>query len=390
MLKRITILFFLLMIFIVGIPAEAAPKVSFNGAEAIDVTGSKLFDGHLLFPVKYLSDYFGADCEWNNINKQLSFQKNGHTGVFIPGETRYTRDGQVTDMECPAQIISESLYVPLRPVADIIGAEISYNAETNVVNISYNEKRSGMTVEEYLNASAVSAAKNGTCAIKGNINGKVSSGADGTDKEEFQIAAIIDGKIDNKKLAYYLILDMTGKETGQEDDNIRGEILIKGNKMYSRLAGEEWIEEEELPPEALDLMKQLTDPSFIQANYSESLSQYGIHAVFGNDIVRNGKKNTVIKILLNKDQFLNAVKTILTESDNYYSEDIAMMDGFISMVDMNLGYEMYIDSDTMLTELVKFQSTAGINDPAFSIAIEFDGNMSFTDYGEKMLMPNPR
>jgi len=92
--------------------------------------------GRLLVPLRGILEKMGAYVEFNSADQIVTASGNG-TRIRLPiGSRQATVNGQSTSLDVPAQIINGSTMVPLRFVAESLGASVDFNSRTNTVAIN--------------------------------------------------------------------------------------------------------------------------------------------------------------------------------------------------------------------------------------------------------------
>lgn len=96
-----------------------------------------------LIPVRFVSEQLGASVSWNGKTSTATIQKNGIKVDVTIGETnlRVTKNGkaELVQMDTAAVIQSGRTYVPIRFVAEALGAYVDYSDYYHVIGI-YNDE----------------------------------------------------------------------------------------------------------------------------------------------------------------------------------------------------------------------------------------------------------
>jgi hypothetical protein len=105
-------------------------------------------NGTTFVPIRGAFEELGFDVEWDSTTKniymtrdniEISVPTTSTTPQFFVGITNVSNKAY----NCSELIkVNDSYYVPLRDIAEQIGAEISWNAEEKIAHISYNGKDS--------------------------------------------------------------------------------------------------------------------------------------------------------------------------------------------------------------------------------------------------------
>lgn len=111
-------------------------QVSFN-----EQSGNPFLDrnGRTQVPLRITMESFGANVEWNNENKIATVAKN-NTIVKIPiGEKYITVDNKQIATDTEAIIKDGKTYLPIRVVAESLGAKVFWDSDTQSVVLSTNK-----------------------------------------------------------------------------------------------------------------------------------------------------------------------------------------------------------------------------------------------------------
>jgi hypothetical protein len=85
-------------------------------------------EGRTLIPIRFIAEMLGAHVGWNAATREVSLSLNGESLTFAIGQT-------VASMDVPAQIINDRTFVPLRFIAEHFGAIVSFDNDTRAIEI---------------------------------------------------------------------------------------------------------------------------------------------------------------------------------------------------------------------------------------------------------------
>lgn len=143
--------------------AHAAPpiRVNVNGTPvAFTGTPPTEVKGSVLVPLRGVFQALGASVNYNPVTRVITAEK-GSANVTLPlGSTTATVNGQTQTLSQPAQSVGGTTLVPLRFIAQALGASVQWVAAANTVEIK--------TAEPHL-ASLPSSPGNG--AVIGQVTG---------------------------------------------------------------------------------------------------------------------------------------------------------------------------------------------------------------------------
>lgn len=121
--------------------AQAAPiRVNVNGAP-IAFTGTPPIEikGAVLVPLRGVFQALGATVNYNPVTKVINAEKGSSTVVLALGQAMATVNGQTQSLSQPAQAIGGTTLVPLRFVAQALGAYVQWVAAASTVEITTAE-----------------------------------------------------------------------------------------------------------------------------------------------------------------------------------------------------------------------------------------------------------
>ena len=105
-------------------------------------------NGRTLVPVRGVFEELGFSVSWDSSVGKASLSDGKHEVSIIKGQNYIKVDGKQIYPDVPQQIINNGLYLPVKAIADAIGADTSWNAEKKLVHISYGGKDSYITCVE--------------------------------------------------------------------------------------------------------------------------------------------------------------------------------------------------------------------------------------------------
>lgn len=86
-----------------------------------------IIEGRTLMPVRFISENFGCDVSWDNDTRTVTVKKDGKTITMKIDDKQLTADGNVTEMDVPAQIIDGRTFIPLRALTEALGKEVFWD-----------------------------------------------------------------------------------------------------------------------------------------------------------------------------------------------------------------------------------------------------------------------
>lgn len=107
--------------------------IEFSGTPPTEIKGA------VLVPLRGVFQALGASVDYNAATRVINAQK-GATTVLLPlGSLQATVNGQPQDLSQPAQAVGGTTLVPLRFVAQALGAYVDWHAATSTVEITTQE-----------------------------------------------------------------------------------------------------------------------------------------------------------------------------------------------------------------------------------------------------------
>ena len=122
--------------------ACAAPRISVtvNGTPVVFAgTPPTEIKGAVLVPLRGVFQALNATVNYNPVTKTINAQKGSATVVLPLGATTATVNGQAQALSQPAQVIGGTTLVPLRFVAQALGAYVQWHAASSAVEIKTAE-----------------------------------------------------------------------------------------------------------------------------------------------------------------------------------------------------------------------------------------------------------
>jgi len=120
-----------------GIETEAGegPKVKLKGKDVKFNVPPVIKEGRTLIPVRAIMNGLGAEVTWDEAAKTVTIVRDGVTVVVTLDSRVITVNGEEQEMDVPAQLISNSTFVPIRFVAQALNMNVDWDEETGTVDI---------------------------------------------------------------------------------------------------------------------------------------------------------------------------------------------------------------------------------------------------------------
>lgn len=99
--------------------------------------------GRAVIPLRKVAELMGAAVEWNNAERSVTFTKSGKVAKLVIGEKQYTVNGSHKAMDVAGFIENSRTYVPFRVIGEALGATVGFDDPSKTVLISTADKTSG-------------------------------------------------------------------------------------------------------------------------------------------------------------------------------------------------------------------------------------------------------
>jgi len=90
-----------------------------------------------LVPVRFISEAFGADVQWDGSLKVVTITLNGKVIRLQVGNTQAIVGGTFVSLDQPPVIVNKRTFVPIRFIAEAFGADVQWDETTKTVTIVY-------------------------------------------------------------------------------------------------------------------------------------------------------------------------------------------------------------------------------------------------------------
>lgn len=113
------------------------PRVYLNNNKMLLQNSPFANNGSNYIPLRDVANNLGASVNWDNSTQTVTISANGNNIVQKIGENKAIVNGEVKEVSSPAILKNGTTYVPIRFVSENLGANIEYNQTTNQIYISY-------------------------------------------------------------------------------------------------------------------------------------------------------------------------------------------------------------------------------------------------------------
>lgn len=108
-----------------------------------------IIDNSTYLPIRFISEGFGAEVEYNDETKDATITLDGRTITINSNTTIAKKDGEEIDMEIKPLQMNSRLYVPLRKVSELLDKKVTWD-DCGLITISDNENLLDTTVDREL------------------------------------------------------------------------------------------------------------------------------------------------------------------------------------------------------------------------------------------------
>ena len=97
-----------------------------------------LINDRTMVPLRAIFEALGATVDWNDTEKSVTAKKD-NTSVYMQiGNNKITVNGNITELDVPAQIVNDRTMVPVRAVAEAFDCNVNWNGYQKYVIITPN------------------------------------------------------------------------------------------------------------------------------------------------------------------------------------------------------------------------------------------------------------
>lgn len=142
-MKKVVFAFLLGLVFLFGgqSPSQAADAVKLfvNGGELQSDVPPQVISGRTLVPVRFVAEALGASVGWDEASQTVTVRKDSaEIKLIIAGQVY--KNGRTAAMDVPAQIIGGRAMIPIRFVSEALGAAVRWDGTAGAVYISNRGK----------------------------------------------------------------------------------------------------------------------------------------------------------------------------------------------------------------------------------------------------------
>jgi len=115
---------------------KSSIKVNLDGTPIDFDVEPQIINDRTMVPMRNIFEALGAQISWDDNSKTITAVKNDDIISLTIGSYELTKNDSVTAIDSPAVIADGRTLVPVRCVSEALGVDISWDENTNTVNIS--------------------------------------------------------------------------------------------------------------------------------------------------------------------------------------------------------------------------------------------------------------
>lgn len=107
-----------------------------------------------IVPLRFISENFGAQVEWNGETKEITITLDDTTIKMTIGSDKYTVNGAEKTLDAPAQLYNGRTFVPIRAVLESLSKKLYWNGDSKMIVIGDNTDNASQTeIDGWINAA---------------------------------------------------------------------------------------------------------------------------------------------------------------------------------------------------------------------------------------------
>lgn len=198
----------------------------------------------------------------------------------------------------------------------------------------------------------------------------------------------------------------TAKVAGMEmpGGDQTAEVYMTDNAMYIRVPQEEKWAKMDINPIMQEIQKLTGNQDIGNAVMSkDQMAALGMYATYSSDVIKNGKTYYVISASIDKEAFKKMFNEIMEKVFSYVADAAAKEAGaqpqvdqemikkqmmeMVSMMEIEVDYQMFIDKETKLFEDMKIFQTIHMNMGEIKSHVTSAGNFKYYDFNGQVTFP---
>ena len=137
------------------LPEKSRITVYLDGMLLQMDTDPQVKNERTMVPIRALAEALGADVDWDPESWEVTLTRAGATVAMTPGETTAWVNGQPVEMDVAPYADQNRTYFPIRYAAELFGQQVSWNSAERRVDIAENKGMAeGSNVEQWAKTMA--------------------------------------------------------------------------------------------------------------------------------------------------------------------------------------------------------------------------------------------
>jgi hypothetical protein len=315
--------------------AEDTLKLQVNN-DILTTLNVESIQGQSMVPVKNLSRITGAVLKHQD-NSTIWLTKNGITVELRKNSAAAVKNGVESQLPVAPYIKNNRLYVPLRPVCDLLELPIAWDAALGRVILKNQEARNGKTAGEiFLECSQImDDLSNYRFDSQSQITTRVNDG---------QPASV------NLEMTEWVQTDPFALKIRQTAAGQVYETYMTDTQICTR--ENEGVWEVVTAPVNAAALQQNFDLKSDPRQAMDHIRKYGVAYSFSDDLIQEGKRYYVVNACLDAASFkalMDSTAAFLTDNDE---KDV--LDQWMNKSSFEMYYTIYINQDTMMQEVMTY------------------------------------
>lgn len=292
------------------------------------------------------------------------------TLVLTPGSREALLNGRPVALPAAPEQTGDAPFVPLRFVSTAFGFRVDWDGTEKAVSLSRNQVQDGMTPQELLVKSAQACQAVNTYSMSGDMHVQLNITADGKPVSGIpqDIRINLTGSVQNNPLQIYMKENIL-PQGGSAAAPLTMEVYMNKDKMYIKPAGQaDWlVSPTPVPPE---LLRQQQDVQTDPIKAVEQMKELGVLLSYSDGAAMNGNNYYVVNATIDQDKFRQGywqmlqqlMPGLLVPAGQTPAAQVGQaVQKLLNKTSVDLFYTAYINKQTMLNDLTRFQERIGLD-----------------------------
>lgn len=110
-------------------------RVFYKGEEIKNDVAPVIKEGRVLIPLRALAEIIGAEVAWNQETKSITLTKEDKVIEIVIGDKFFEINGNKVEIDVPAQLINNRTVVPVRFISENLNHQVNWDADNESVDI---------------------------------------------------------------------------------------------------------------------------------------------------------------------------------------------------------------------------------------------------------------